>query len=257
MTRPTEPANPVRDAYLDVLTFNVHVGQAIYHGGLRWLRRRYPGADLIALNEVQSRRAKAAARLVLRPIRWRATRTSSGTIVYSRRRRFKRLDTTDRPLTGYLGRMHPARRLVSTRLLDRRTGRVVDLTAVHTWHIHGHELGDGTRVTEGHLAQVRAIAEHHADQPHDTIQAAAGDWNENLRTMLGVPSARRIMLDVADMLPAARIRDVEGDTDLGLDEVFIRPAEFLKVIRREVTRVPRRGVDHPAVWVRILVQAKA
>ena len=263
------PAKPrrrrYRDANLNVLTINVHVGLVAYVGGVRWLLARHPRTALVLVQEAERKRARAAVRASLPWPVWAKIGPTGdqrgGTYVYARRTRFKVLGRTNRLVSRGRTGMHPTRRLVAAELLDKVTGRVVDASSVHTWHIVGRSLErPDNPIVKGHVAQVRAHAEHHAAQHRrdpDSVQLAGGDYNEQLAgpAQRDQPnSASRIMRDTARMAPAHLLTKA-GDRNVRLDDVYLRRRPFLEVLARKVIRLPFKVADHPAVWVRLRIKA--
>lgn len=262
---PAKPRRRPRDANLNILTLNVHVGLVAYVGGVRWLLARHPRTALVLIQEAQAKRARTAVRASLPwPVWARIGPTGDqpgGTYIYARRTRFKVLGRTNRLVSRHHTGMHPARPLVAAELYDRVTGRVVDASSVHTWHIVGRTLTKPDNpVIAGHIAQVTAHAEHHRDQHRrnpDAVQVAGGDYNEQLAgaEQRDQPnSASRIMRAVAGMTPAYLLTKA-GARDARLDDVYVRPAGFVEVLARKVIRLPFRVADHPAVWVRLRIKA--
>lgn len=255
---------------LRLLSFNVHVGTAI--PALAWLLAHLPVVHIVAVQEASRPRARRAL-FVLFPSRyWHRFGPDVddaplvGTYVFARRRRFRRLAETSQRISQSQPKvdgkdMFPRRDLVGGILEDKRTGRTVDVTSAHTWHMVGRRLGDSGVIARGHTEQVRAYASHHRSSARTrpgSLQVSGGDWNEDVdgSTPRGEERlrVRRIMRD-AGLRPAGDLT-ARGDRAAHLDEWFVRPEKWLRVQSRRVIRVPFRAADHPAVAITVWMDPK-
>lgn len=255
----TRPVLPVRRR---VVTCNTHVGQAIHSGGLAWLLEE-TRPDVVLLSEVQRRGAKVAARRTLPRRHWMMfgpTWTSNaGTYVFLRRDEFKRVGMVDQLISRGLSGFWPERHLTAAVAVDRRTGRNVYATAVHTWALLRASLTDDTHIVKQHRKQVRKVAELHelaAERDPESVQISGGDFNERLDWFGLSPaeqkvSARAVFAVRAGMRAAFRITE-EGNRSVRLDDVFVNVARFVNVAhRRVIENLPGRGDDHWSVVVEL------
>lgn len=235
-----------------VATFNVHVGRAVV--ALAWLVARFPGIHIVCVQEAQRADARRDVRRVLSARRWLEVSSDTamvGTMIFARTPRFQLVKPSIAPLSRGVSGVHPVRELVAAALFDTLTRRVFDVASVHTWAMAGGLAKARRKIRNGHVRQVRAIAAHHAAQPDDHVQIAAGDFNENLSAdppkKYADVSARTLM-GRAGLVPTSRLAR-RGDTELHYDEVFTKPAPHVHVRSRRVIRPPHRQADHPAVLV--------
>jgi hypothetical protein len=242
---------------LRVLLFNVHAGQAIYAGALSWLLRFTPGVHLILIQEAQSPKARKALLKKFPASKWHriGPRISEpglvGTYVFARKRRFDLLNRTRQKISEGLSGMHPRRDLVGAVLRDKKTGRTISATSVHLWHIRGYDLHGKSSVAAEHRYQGRTVANHHAAGNYD-LELAGGDWNEDLDGMVTPVSVRTVLLNVAGMVPTYLLAG-EGTRTANLDDLFVRPRQFLTVASRRRIKVPFRLADHPAILVNLKI----
>lgn len=244
-----------RQHHLRVLTFNLHVGLA--HRGLARLVKRHD-PHIVCVQEAQTRRAKIAVRRALPPNRWRklgpGLNNPAGTLVYVLRSRFRVQSRWNRLITpGPRNGMQPARYLSGGLVLDTLTGRLIDVTSVHTWAMGKGLLRANKHVQAKHIQQVRAQAEHHADPSSDALHIAAGDWNEVLTVRTANPPSARHIMRGAGMVPAAI--KAPGRQPLHLDEVFVSNKPWATVHSRRVVDSGDPHADHPGVLVDLLVLA--
>lgn len=253
-----------RYARLRVLSFNVHVGLAI--PAIGWLLARLPMVHVVAIQEAQRPWAKRALLKSFPEKRWHCVgpdvgaANKVGTFVFARRKRFALQQAFNRKLMdGLDDGMFPQRNLVAAELVDRITGRVVDVSSVHTWHMKGRELGGPGDQARGHDAQVKAYADHHtasAAQHPGSVQIAVGDWNEDIDgRQPGDPElhVRRQLRSRAGMQPASTLA-LAGDKGAHFDDAFVRVESYVKVLSRQSIKVPFKAADHPATLVTLGVE---
>lgn len=251
---------PNRDGRIRILTVNVHVGLVIFAGALAWVLARTPGVHVVLVQEASRARPRHALLRTFKGKNWHRVGPGVneaglvGTYIFLKKSRFKLLDETYDHVSDFVSNMHPTRKLVAAKALDKRTGRILDISCVHTWHIVGRTLGAKGSISEGHIAQVCAHAEYHRasyEANPGSVQAAGGDWNERLnRPAQGRVdlSAIYLMRKVAKMVPAYR-RTLKGSKKVSLDDVFVRPAPYVTVLRRRHIKIPFKVADHPAILV--------
>jgi hypothetical protein len=238
MTAPFDPAR------LRILNYNTHVGVTI-RGALRFLLDTHD-PHLVVLQEVQSPRARLAARVVLPPHIWSAVGTrpastgrgSAGTLLFARRSALELAGSSNELVTPFRDRFHPERRCTTGRYVHRATGQVLDIGAVHLWTLAGSAAAPAIRAA--HLTQLRA----HAGSARRARSAGRlpfriGDFNEHISGGGGSPAERE--LATADLRPARPAGDHTGR----LDEIFV-PREIACHDYRAIT-LPSHfpGVEGP------------
>lgn len=261
----TKKPKPHRNGRIRVLTINVHVGLVIFAGALAWVLARTPGVHIVLVQEASRPRPRRALLKTFKGKKWHRVGPGVsegglvGTYVFLKKARFQLLDEVNRPISDYVSNMHPARELTAAVALDKRTGRRVVVSSVHTWHIVGRVLGAKGPISEGHIAQVRATAEFHRDQLEaypQSVQIAGGDFNERLsKPAQGKRelSALYLMRKIAQMVPAFK-RTQTGSRQVGVDDVFVHLKPWVQVKRRKYIKIPFKVADHPAILVVLAIE---
>lgn len=260
--------SPKREAVVrDVLIVNAHAGSVVVRGGLKALLADLPEPDLVLACEVPTPKSRRALRRLFPRRRWYRVGPTPGetpgarvgTYVLASRRAFRLRRAIRRRLTGYASGMHPARELTATLLEDRASGRLVDASSVHLWHVVGRTLGEG-RIGEGHVRQLRAYARYHrgsASARAGSVQLAGGDWNQRLDGPFpDGPADLRVarVMASAGMIPAWRADGLNPvERAVALDDLFLTDAPYVRVLRRRLIDVPGEADDHRAVWVRLAI----
>lgn len=241
---------------LRVLTFNTHVGLALFVGAIAWLLARIPGVHLVALQEVQSPRARKAARRIFNEKKWHAAMPVGdrvGVVCFAKKKRFRLDHKTEHNISADAGRMFPQRDLIGLTLFDKQTKRRVDFTSIHTWHIVGKRLDQAHPMVYGHIKQVRTHAIHHqisGQEDRNALQICAGDVNEPLRQPPRGPyilSAKGMFSKYAGMVPTYSVTK-NGSSWADVDDIFFKEAPFIRCINRRVFKLPFKVVDHKAVY---------
>lgn len=214
MTAPFAPAT------LRILTYNTHVGLTL-RGAVRFLLDTEK-PDLVALQEVQSPRARLVARVVFPAHVWSAVGTrpastgrgSAGAMILARRSSLQLLGSSNDLVTPSRDRFHPERRCTTGRYLHRATGRVLDVGAVHLWTLAGSAAAPGIRA--GHLDQLRSHAESARQARREgRLPVRMGDFNEHVAGRGDSPAEQQ--LATADLRPARPASDRASR----LDEIFV------------------------------------
>jgi endonuclease/exonuclease/phosphatase family metal-dependent hydrolase len=204
---------------LRILTYNTHVGRAI-RGAVRFLLET-EAPQLVVLQEVQSRPARAAARAVFRPHLWSSVGTrpastgpgSAGTLIFARRSVLKLVGSSNDVVTPFRDPMHPERRCTTGRYVHGATGNLLDVGAVHLWTLHGSQAAPVIDIQ--HEAQLRAHVESaRRARREGWLPFRLGDFNEPIEGR-GLTRAER-QLAAADLRPARRPQDDARR----IDEIF-------------------------------------
>lgn len=250
---------------LNVLTFNTHIGQALRNDSLGWLVDRAPGAHIILLQEVPDLESVHAAMRRAEMLRtWRILPKNGFQrrglpYILVRKRRFT-LKFHNAPNISN-GSRH-ARARAAAVLFDKRTNRDVWLANVHTDPLG---LGFG-KANPGarkiHISQTDAYADFFQDAPvFGSVEIAGGDWNERLaepiqqqRDPLSSRTATQTMRRVGlvpsrDLLPRGK-----GNREVRLDEIFVSPQPYVRVIGRRLMDPPGKADDHNAVLTRMRIE---
>jgi hypothetical protein len=247
MTSPFDPR-------LRILNYNTHVGVTL-RGAVRFLLDTQD-PHLVVLQEVQSPRARLAARRVFLPHLWLAAGTrpasmgrgSAGTLIFARRSVFRLIASSNDLITPFRDSFHPERRCTTAQYLHRPTEQILDIGAVHLWTLKNASTFPVVR-TE-HLAQLRA----HVDSAVRARRAGrlpfrAGDFNEHISGRGGSPAEREMA--AANLRPARPANDHARR----IDEIFV-PDELACDDYRAVT-VPSHfaGVEgsHKALVVDVKI----
>ena len=230
------------DPRLRMLTYNTHVGTTI-RGAVRFLLDTEK-PDVVVLQEVQSPRARLAARLVLPPHVWSAVGTSprstgrgsAGTLVFGRRSVLERVGGSNERITPFHDRNHPERRLTTGQYRHRATGQVLDIGGVHLWTLVAGPGGAAFRelIRANHLAQLRAYTES-ARQAREAgrLPFRIGDFNEHMAARGDTPAEQAMA--TAHLRPARpagdhvrRIDEIFGPTELDYQDfrAVALPAHF-------------------------------
>lgn len=243
---------------LRVLTVNTHMGGVLFVGGVNWIIKRIPGLHLVALQEVQTPKARQKARKIFPAKKWYEAVSSRdhdnvGTVCYAKKKRFRLRAVTQHAISPHESNMRPRRDLIALSLVDRQTNRRVDFSSIHTWHIVGLTLGDSGRIVQGHIKQVRTHAIFHGlagQEDSQSVQLCAGDINERLGQPSRGPyslSAEYILRKSGGLVPAYA-RTEKGSRWVDVDDIFFKKAPFIKLKRRRVFNIPFKVADHRAVY---------
>jgi endonuclease/exonuclease/phosphatase family metal-dependent hydrolase len=214
---------------LRILTYNTHVGTTLRGAVPFLLEQERP--DLVLLQEVQSRPARASARRLFLPHVWSSVgllplsrgRGSSGTLIFARRSVLERLRSSNLPLTPFHDPKHPERRLTTGQYRHRATGRVLDIGCVHLWTRVAGGTADPGVVLSNHRAQLQAYAASAREARRaGRLPFRIGDFNEHMTGSGGTPAEHAMA--TADLRPArpahddtSRIDEIFGPPELGYD----------------------------------------
>lgn len=250
---------------LGILTFNCHMGYTLDVGAIPWLLKDIkPRVHFLLLQEVPD--LASVKRMIkmydldfeIAPERG-FPRRGLPYILY-RPKRFT-LKNFDAPNISF-GSKHARNRTMGL-FEDSRTGRDISLS-----NIHVDPLGKGfNNAVQGHKRpilhelQTQAYAKFLA-RPHEgRVLIAAGDCNEGLdepdQRGEGAYGHRTITqrFAKAGLEPSRELlpRRSRGNRTAHLDEVFLRPDDYVKVAGRRRIEVPFKESDHDAVFANLRV----
>lgn len=231
---------------LRCMTFNTHIGMAV-DGGVSWLSLRYPFTDVYLFQEIRSLESLKKAlgpRYQVAP-GTTLSEAKAGTYIAYKVNRFSLLGVTGLEDITFGGE-HPRIR-VQVHLMDKRSGRRIVCTPVHTQPLGKGLEGAGGIALKAHAAQTSAYAEAAARQPRDSrVVIDAGDYNEDIDHRWSVlirPMSAPVKYSAVDMVGTAAIMH----QPVFYDEAFVRTEAFVQVVGRMEIKVRDKKADHPAV----------
>lgn len=247
------------------LCWNTHVSTTLTPQVWAWIQQRFPRLHVLFLSEVTN---LAALRAVLGPA-WKivpATRyRTSSTYVAVRRQRIAAHPRADLADITFRSRWH--RVIAALNYDDTRTGRRMSVGSIHVDPLgkglaHAHPVA-----RRRHIRQVKAWARWArvvARKNPTGVQIMGGDVNEQLSAQLPPRWARQSALTRFRRVGYRAASAVLGQR-AQLDDVWLRPTRYARVVSRVQTRPPLRdhdgrpipgaaGFDHDLVCVSVRVR---